>query len=521
MDEYLLAFDLGTTGNKAVLVEAATGRVAASALSNYRTYYTEDGGAEQSPEEWWQSAVLCCKELAEKAPKEFAQIAAIGATGMMNGLVLTDHNGVSLAPALIHADVRSAPECSDLELQYGAGSIFDETSNRLDPHLTLPKAMWLARKEPDLVAKSGYIVQAKDYLVGQLTGCAGLTDPSDASLTGGFDVRNRKWSPGLWEEAGVPTRLLPTVSPSTQVVGKVTAKAAAETGLKSGVPVVMGGGDGACATAGSGAQTGKAYNYLGGTSWIGLVLDEPLCDDRLSAYCALDERVTVFGTVQAAGSSVEWLAPLLGIPGERLSEIDQAASKVPLGAHDLFFLPYLQGERAPIWDAKARGVFFGLSSSHERPHLFRAVIEGVAFALRSILDVFATNGHPLPALRLLGGGAQSRLWQEVLAGVFNRRLRLLQDSSSATSLGAAMAAGVGAGFYNSIAEAARRVKIERDLAPDPALAEAYAPRYAFYQSLYPALKDRFAALAGLGQEKSDGRSLTASEKPKARNEVAA
>src|SRR5579883_2510822 len=181
MDEYLLAFDLGTTGNKAALVEAATGRVSASALSNYRTYYTENGGAEQSPDDWWQSTVRCCQELQAKAPAEFAKVAAIGASGMMNGLVLTDPNGAALAPALIHADVRGAAECRAIEKQAGLAAIFNRTSNRPDPHLTLPKAMWLARQDPKLFNRAAHMVQAKDYLVGRLTGVAGQTDPSDAS----------------------------------------------------------------------------------------------------------------------------------------------------------------------------------------------------------------------------------------------------------------------------------------------------------------------------------------------------
>ncbi|HEX5322193.1 MAG TPA: FGGY family carbohydrate kinase, partial [Capsulimonadaceae bacterium] len=508
MGEYLLAFDLGTTGNKAALVEASTGRIAATALSSYSTYYTENGGAEQSPDDWWLSATQCCRELKGKAPAEFADIIAVGASGMMNGLVLIDKEGAALAPALIHADVRGAAECKALESQLGIKAIFARTANRPDPHLTLPKAMWLIRKEPSIFKRAAYIVQAKDYLVGRLTGVVGLTDPSDACLTGGFDVRQREWVSNLWDAAGVPTRLLPRVAPSTEIVGKITDAAAAETGLKSGIPVVMGGGDGACATAGSGAATGEAYNYLGGTSWIGLRLDQPLPDDRLSAYCALDERVTVFGTVQAAGSSLEWLGQILDLPGEGFADMDEAAHKIPPGSGDLFFLPYLQGERAPVWDVNARGVFFGLCSSHTRAHLFRAAMEGVTFALLSILDVFEENGHPLGSLRLLGGGAQSSLWRDVLAGIFDRELRILQEASSATSLGAAMAAGVGVGAYTSISEAARRMKIQGHVTPNPKLVAAYAPRYAFFQSLYPALKDRFTALAALSQLSSQASHAT-------------
>lgn len=499
MAEYLLAYDLGTTGNKAILVEAATGKVAASAFASYPTYYTGNGGAEQSPDDWWASAIETSRQLSSQAPHEFSQIVAVGVGGMMNGLVLTDPNGMALRPAIIHADTRSAAECRALTAQLGARAIFDATSNRPDPHLTLPKAMWLKSAEPALFSRAGFIVQAKDYLVGRLTGAFGLTDPSDASLTGGFDVRHRVWAIDLWDAAGIPRQLLPEVVPSTRVIGQVTPDAASATGLKSGLPVVMGAGDGACATAGSGVATGEAYAYLGGTSWIGLLLDRPLEDDRLSAYCALDERVTAFGTVQAAGSSVDWIGQILGIESAGFAEMDQAAAQVEPGAGNLFFLPYLQGERAPLWDSDARGVFFGLSSSHTRAHLFRAVIEGVCFALRSILDVFSENGFALPALRILGGGAKSALWREILADCTGRGLVTVADMSSATSLGAAIAAGVGVGLYPSVADAARRVQVGSQTEPNPAVAETYARRYEFFRSLYPALRERFQALAALSK----------------------
>lgn len=504
MGAYLLAFDLGTTGNKAILVNGSTCQVVASAFAAYPTHYTDNGGAEQSPEDWWASTRQTARELAAKAPAEFGQITAVGASGMMNGLVLTDRLGQALRPAIIHADLRAVAATVDLERKVGSDAIFAATSNRPDLHLTLPKAMWATQAFRRIIERAGFIVQAKDYLVGRLTGVAGVTDPSDASLTGGFDVRRRQWVDDLWETGGVPIRLLPEVVASTQIVGRVTAQAAAATGIKEGTPVVMGGGDGACASAGSGVPTGQEYNYLGGTSWIGLVLDSPLNDDRLSAYCALDERVTVFGTVQAAGSSVEWIGRVLGIPSDEFAEMDKAAEKVGPGAGGLFFLPYLQGERAPMWDPAARGVFFGLASFQGREHLFRAVIEGVCYALRSIMDVFAANGYgryPIASVRVLGGGARSALWRAILAAVYQRPLSRVTDSSCATSLGAAMAAGVGVGLFPSVAEAARLVAVDGIEEPGITLAQAYGPRYAFFQSLYPVLRDRFAALADLSGSK--------------------
>jgi xylulokinase len=311
-----------------------------------------------------------------------------------------------------------------------------------------------------------------------------------------FDVAGRVWATDLVEAAGLDAGLLPRVARSMEIIGYMTAGAAAATGLTQGTPVVAGGGDGACATAGSGAGPGEAYLYLGGTSWIGLNAGAPIADDRLSHYCSLDYRITAFGTVQSAGSSLEWFAAALG--GAGFADLDALAAAVPPGARDLFFLPYLQGERAPLWDADARAVFFGLATHHGKAELFRAVVEGVSYALASICDVFAENGAPLPTLRLLGGGAKSGLWRTILAGVTGRRLRVLSDVSSATSLGAAMAAGVGVGLFSSLADAsAKLVTIAEEHKPDPDLVAAYAPRAAFFKTLYPALAERFAALRGM------------------------
>lgn len=496
MTAMLLAFDIGTTGNKAALVDGQTGGVVGSATASYPTRYTEDGGAEQSPDDWWRSVGDACRELRERQPEAWKRIAAVACGGMMNGVVLTDARGNALRDAILHADVRSAPQCRHLEAALGREAIWTATANRPDCHLTLPKVMWLRENEPDVLDAAAFVVQAKDYVAGRLTGVAGVTDPSDASLTGAFDVKNRVWATDVWEAAGLPTRLLPTVIPSTQIIGKVTADAARHTGLTAGTPVVTGGGDGACATAGSGVAPNEAYLYLGGTAWIGLNAAAPLPDSRLSAYCNLDdERLTVIGTAQSAGSSLEWCARTFGqaAPGD----LDALAATVPPGARNLFFLPYLQGERAPLWDSEARGIFFGLATHHGPPELFRAVLEGVGFALSSILDVFDASGHALPELRLLGGGANSALWRAILGAIFDRRLLTVADVSAATSRGAAMAAGVGVGVFSSWRDARACVQIVRDDAPNPALAAAYPPRAAFFRTLYPALAERFAALTRL------------------------
>jgi len=497
MSDCLLAFDLGTTGNKAVLVDASSGAVLGAALARYGTNYTSDGGAEQDPLDWWTSLIETCIELRRRYPELFSQVIGIGCGGMMNGLVAVDAAGEAVGSAIIHADVRSSQQVRQLESQFGVDSIFARTLNRPDVHLTLPKAMWAAQNRSDQMRRAVSIVQCNDYLVGRLTGTFPVTDPSNASLTGGYDPVRRVWVEDLWSAAGVDIRLLPAVHRSTEVIGRVASGAATATGLAEGIPVVVGGGDGACASAGSGSANGEAYVYLGGTSWVGFVTNTPLRDSRLSSYCCLDERITCFGTVQAAGSSMEWVRGIIGDGSMDFEMLDQMASCVPVGARKLIFLPYLQGERAPIWDDTARGVFFGLATHHGPAELYRAALEGVCFALSSIVKVFGEMGQDIAALRVLGGGAGSSFWMQMLSSILGRPLQPVADISSATSLGAAMAAGVGVGCWASVEQAAALVSLDESILPDESQARAYSPLADYFLTLYPAFRDRFAALAAL------------------------
>ncbi len=497
MTATLLAFDLGTTGCKACLVCAETGQVIGSAQAAYPTRFFGMGAAEQNPSDWERAVVQTCQDLHSAAPEAWSGVVAVGCSGQMNGVALVDREGKALRPAIIHADTRSVGLCSRLETEWGRETVFEATGNRLDPHLSLPKAAWLVREEPSVVARAAFLVQAKDYLTAFLTGCVGVTDPSDASLTGGFDVSRRRWADALWESAKVPVRLLPDVLRSSDVLGTVTARASRATFIAAGTPVVVGAGDGACSTAGAGVGVGEGYCALGGTSWVGLRTLAKVADSRLSHYCSVDETLTVFGAVQSAGSALDWLKALLTPPGGLATPAawDAEAAQVPMGSRGLCFLPYFQGERSPLWDACARGAYIGLTTLHGRPELYRAALEGIGYALRSVLAVFAENGHALPELRLLGGGAGSALWTEILANVFRRRLHILSDSSSATSLGAAMVAAKGIGLVPTWDAARQWAQVTETVSPVEALANAYAPRFALFQTLYPLLKDTFATLA--------------------------
>ncbi|HZO89541.1 MAG TPA: FGGY family carbohydrate kinase [Chthonomonadaceae bacterium] len=503
---YLLAHDLGTTGDKATLFDAE-GRLLASAFAPYATQYPRPGWAEHDPEDWWRAVCASTRQLLEQAPGAVNHLAAVGFSAMMNGCLLVDAEGNALRPGLIHADIRSAAQCARIAREVGGERAYQLTGNRLAPYFTLGKLAWLAEHEPETVRRARWCVQTKEYIAGRLTGAWGLTDRSDASLTGCFDLERGVWAEELIAAGGFPARLLPTVRPSASIVGTVTLAAAEATGLPAGLPVVLGGGDGACATAGAGAvRPGDAYHYLGGTSWVAAVTANYRPDPgrRVSVFCGLDPaQYVVYGTVQTASVALDWFRNAIGV-GERAAgeeehaALERLAASAPAGSNGLFFLPYLQGERSPIWDANARGVYFGLTQAHGRTELARAIMEGVAYALASNLAVLEELGLAPESIRVLGGGMRYALWRKIFAAVYNRPLQLLARLAEATSCGAAMIAGVGIGLYPDLATAAPLfAPLAEQEQPDREAAAVYARAAAFFRTLYPALSDRFAELSRL------------------------
>lgn len=501
MTPTILALDLGTTGVKATLFNG-NGDILQAATAGYQTHRAVPGYAEQDAEDWWSAVCTAARQVTDGAG-----VTAVGLCGMMNGCLLVDSCGNPLRPALIHADVRSRVQSERISTNVGADRACEIAGNRPEPFFTASKLAWLCEHEPETVAAARWCVQAKDFVAGRLCGVHGQTDFSDASLTGLFDMGRRRWSEELIDAAGVPARLLPEVVPSVSVVGHVTYAAAEATSIPAGTPVVIGAGDGACATLGAGATNpGVVYNYVGGTSWIGAVQDAyaPDPSGRLSVLCgAPTGQYVLYGTVQTASAAVDWFLREIGVgdtvPDETPRQVlERLVESSPAGAHGLLFLPYLQGERAPIWDAKARGVYFGLSEAHVRADLARAVFEGVALALGSILAAFADRGVTPKEVRTLGGGMRSGAWQQILAGVYGVPLRPLRRLREATSSGAAMIAGVGAGIYADFASAAPLfAPLDRAVAPDPTNVETYARLAPIFNALYPSMASHFADLAAL------------------------
>lgn len=491
MRSYILAIDVGTSAVKASLV-ADDLRIVAGASQAYPTHFPAPRCAEQRAQDWWEAARKAVQALAQADMLALQSVEAIAVSGHMMGMLPVDARGEPLTPSLIHADTRATAQMERVEALLGAERAYQQTGNTLSPSSTLCKALWLHNEHPDIARRCAKILQCKDYLNFRLTGELDVTDFSDASHAMLIDIHTRRYLADVFAELGLRGSLFPSLHRSTDVIGRLSPEAAAQLGLRAGIPVAAGGGDGACATVGAGiVRAGDAYCSLGTTAWIACSMDAPYLDPsrRVFNILALDgEHVGVFGTMQSAGRSIQWVQGLLQI--DDVVELGQLAAKADALCDGLVFLPYLEGERSPIFDPQARGVFFGIRASHGREHFARAVFEGVSFALGSILDVLRER-LPIQEIRIIGGGAKSELWRQMIANAGDVRICGIDVSAeNATSLGAAAAAGVAAGWFPDVSCAAKRVQVTGRTFPDHTCA-GYRAQIHFYQSLYPLLKPAF------------------------------
>jgi xylulokinase len=358
--------------------------------------------------------------------------------------------------------------------------------------------LWFKRIEPEAFAKTARFLQSKDYLTAKLTGSIDVTDFSDASHAQLIDIHQKAYMDDVFADLALDRGKFPAIFKGTDVVGRVTEQAARDLNVLGDIPVIAGGGDGACANVGAGITTGRGEIYcnIGTTAWLAYSSPVPVIDEKSRVFdiMSLDgENFGVFGTMQSAGKCIDWARKLFDIESSAL--FDREAQLSPPGSEGLIFLPYLDGERSPIFDANARGLFFNIGSSHERRHFLRSILEGVSFALRSILDIYREKGK-VPDIRLISGGANSRLWLQILADIFDAAIWTTEAyTDSVTSMGVALAAGTGVGIYKSLDEAAASVKISKQAEPQKDNVSRYVPLFEKYTRLYPQLKSLFGSPA--------------------------
>ena len=479
--QYILAHDLGTTGDKATLF-TTDGELYARCVHSYPCQYSNGNWAEQNPEDWYAAVCRASKELVAQVNP--ADIVGVSFSGHMTGAVLLGTDGSPLRSAIIWADQRATEEQRTLAERLGDGRIYQITGSRNNSTNSIAKIMW-SLKNDGISGRLATAVNCKDYIVYRLTDSLG-TDYSDASSTGAMDIHRFEWSQEILEAAGVPRRVMPELYNSIDLAGGITARAEQETGLLQGTPVYRGCGDGTAATVGTGVGRGEGYICLGTSAWIAYADDKPLLDPEQRTFNQagiVRGSVYPLGTMQAAGSSYSWMRDefcrtelaAAEAMGESVYDlINRKIGKVPIGSNGVLFLPYLMGERSPWWDAAARGAFLGLRQTTKREDMLRAVMEGVSMNLALILRAFRQSRN-FDSLRIIGGGAQDPMWRQMLADVMDARIEKMSLLEEGSSVGAALVAGIGAGVFEGTSAISRFMHVDGACEPIPENVEQYAP----------------------------------------------
>jgi xylulokinase len=492
----LLGIDVGTGGTRVVLL-GGDGFVLSSATTAHPPFASpHPGWAEQNPDDWWAALCSAIPECLTRGKTAGAEISGIGLTGQMHGLVLLDRSGRVLRPSILWCDQRTEAECREITEKIGAARLIELTANPALTNFTLPKIWWVQKHEREIWTRAGAILLPKDYIRLRLSGSR-ATDVADASGTLLFDVANRQWSPPMMDVSRLNPDLLPSVFESCEISGHVSEEGARATGLRAGIPIVAGAGDQAAGAVGAGIVRPGAVSATIGTSGVAFAATAgPVRDPagRIHTFChAVPQRWHVMGVTQAAGYSLRWFRDQFGAGGDPAQDAYERlmteASAAPAGADGLLWAPYLMGERTPHLDPNARGALVGISAMHTRAHVVRAILEGVAFSLRDTLTIFAELKIPVESIRLGGGGARGGLWRQIQADVYGMPVGLV-DVEEGPAYGAALLAGVGAGNWTSVENAAgATVHVSKRIEPETQRVALMNRRYGAYRKLYPALRD--------------------------------
>jgi len=496
---YFLGIDASTTSSKALLIDEQ-GNVVAVA-SNPHTLQTPRAlWSEQNPREWWVAVSASIRSVLEQAGIRGEGVSAVGLTGQMHGLVLLDEAGNVLRPAILWNDQRTQSQCDAIHRIIGREKFIQITGNVALTGFTAPKILWVKENEPEVFAKAKHVLLPKDYVRYQLTGEYAM-DKADGAGTVLFDLKSRDWSDEVLSVLEIPREWMPKTFEGTEFTGFVTEEAASLTGLKAGTPVAAGGGDQAAGAVGVGAVEPGIIGLTVGTSGVVFAttpsaLIEP--EGRLHAFChAVPGMWHFMGVMLSAAGSLQWYRDTLA-PNASFDDLLKEAEEIPAGSEGSQFLPYLSGERTPHPDPLARGAFIGLTLRHNRAHMTRAVLEGVAFGLKDSFTLIQNAGlGEITQVRGSGGGTKGALWRQIMASVLEAEL-VTVNTTEGGAYGAALLAGVGAGAWSDVVSACKAcIKITGSTQPDASQTEAYEKAYTIYRELYPALRASFTELGKL------------------------
>lgn len=505
MTSALLGIDIGTSGCKALLL-SGNSDVLATSTATYGLSQPRAGWTEQDPSLWVEGARKAVADVLAQRPD--VEIMGIGLSGQMHGATPLDENRKVLRPAILWNDQRNGAEVDEITARVGGlDTLMAHTANRMLVGYTGGKIVWMRNHEPDLFGRMRYCLNPKDYLRLVLTGEV-ATEVSDASGTGLFDVRQRRWASGLIEMLGIDPALLPQCFESHEISGRVSREGAALFGLPVGTPVAGGGGDSVIQTIGSGViAPGELQTTIGTAGILAAALDtpSPSPDGRIQMFCNVGPgKWHAMGVSLNAGGAMGWFRSVLAeaCPGEvgsargmTFDQICEAASRSPAGARGLLFLPYLNGERCPYPDPQARGAFVGLTSRHGLSEISRSVLEGVVHAFRDMHALMKLMGIEGRVIKASGGGAKSVMWRQIQADMFGCEVVTTEGAAEGAAFGAALVAGVGVGIWDDVSQAASTLKTLSRQLPNDADRPVYDKAHAIYSDLYPSLTESFSKLA--------------------------
>jgi len=486
---FLLGIDIGTTATKGILLHPTHGIVAESQAAA-ELQSPQPGWAEEDPADWWANVGSVTRACMVQAGIETDDVAAVGVSGMVPTLILLDADGQVLRPSIQQNDARAAQEIHELQSQVDQDDVLARTGSSVTQQSIGPKILWLRRHEPEMVQRTVHLLGSYDFIVHKLTGRFSC-ERNWALESGLFDLHREDWDAALLGSARIEHGWLGEVHWPSDVVGEVTPAAAAQTGLAAGTPVVAGSADHIASAFSAGLKgSGDLLVKLGGAGDILYCLDHLVVDPRLYLdYHVIPGKYLINGCMAASGSIIKWFRDEFA-PGANHAELDVAAANVHPGSDGLVLLPYFLGEKTPINDPLARGVLFGLTLTHTRAHVYRAVLEGISFGFRHHLMVLAERGLKADKARVTNGGARSALWKQITANVLNLPLEEIAHHPG-SSLGAAFIAGKGIGLFRQWGEIDRFVDVAATVEPEPSAHASYEAPFAVYQELYKRNRDLF------------------------------
>lgn len=500
MEKLILAHDLGTSGNKATLF-GENGKLIASSTHPYPVNFQPGGVAEQNPEDWYQAVCRSTRALLES--NDASRIAAIAFSGTMQGCLCVDADGVPLRPHMLYCDQRATAQAERFRERAGADVIYGISGNRVNAIDSAAKYMWVMEHQPDVYRKTHKFLNAKDYLNFRLTGRL-ATDPTDASGTNLYSLEGWSWSDTLVAASGLDADKLPEIVPSTGILGTLTRRAAEDMGLPAGLPVVTGAADGLCACVGAGSVAPNvSYTCLGTSAWVGTTTTKPVYDPgqrTLTFAHAVPGLYHSLGTMLVGGAMYSWIRNMIctdldGIAASRGKStydlLNEEAASSPPGANGLVFLPHPMGERSPRWNSAARAGFVGLNMTHTHADMVRSVLEGVSLNLTFTVDILRELGVPITEITMIGGGAKGVLWRQIMADVYDADILLSNYLDEATSVGAAILAGIGSGLFGDFTVVDRFISKTDRVSPIPENVRIYREKKALFDKVYNALEPLF------------------------------